>query len=344
MKNRWIIILAAVLALACGSASAESVPAETAAPVVPAIELPAPENGEIVEIPVDQNSRKTATPPYDECYLFDPETNEAVGYADPSITVTFGKGRIYDTDYLYARVKIASASQIRTLLASPLGNMNFTPGHDLAKQVKAVFAINGDFPGGDENTKRPKAAYMRQEKMLRLTCDGQSDVLVIDKNGDLRVLLNAKNEDVEAVQDEAVNIFTFGPALVVDGKPHYEFNPEVRNGPNKNVQRMAICQTGPLEYLMISCEGPENPGSVGLTIPQFIDLVSSIPEVKTAYNLDGGSSSAMVFRREGKNWQKVNAISAPKVRQLKDIIYFSTAWVPAPTPEPSAEPTPAPEE
>ena len=89
---------------------------------------------------------------------------------------------------------------------------------------------------------------------------------------------------------------------------------------------MAICQTGPLEYLMVTCEGPENKGSVGLTLDQFIDLISSMPDVKTAYNLDGGSSAAMVFRLGGKNWRKINATSSPKVRPLKDIIYFVSAW------------------
>ena len=72
---------------------------------------------------------------------------------------------------------------------------------------------------------------------------------------------------------------------------------------------MAICQTGPLEYLLITSEGPQNPGSTGLSIYQFVDLVSSMPGVQNAYNLDGGSSSTLVFRMDGKNWQKINALS-----------------------------------
>ena len=40
---------------------------------------------------------------------------------------------------------------------------------------------------------------------------------------------------------------------------------------------------------------------------------------KTAYNLDGGSSSAIVLGGE-----KINALSAGKVRPLCDILYFST--------------------
>lgn len=57
-----------------------------------------------------------------------------------------------------------------------------------------------------------------------------------------------------------------------------------------------------------------------------MDLLSSMPEIQTAYNLDGGSSSTMVFRMDDSCWKKVNALSNPKVRELKDIIYFATAW------------------
>ena len=90
---------------------------------------------------------------------------------------------------------------------------------------------------------------------------------------------------------------------------------------------MAYCQTGPLEYLLITSEGPQNAGSEGLTMEQFVDLVSSMPGVRNAYNLDGGSSATMVFRMDGKNWQKINALSNPKIRPLKDMIYFVSAWV-----------------
>jgi hypothetical protein len=48
--------------------------------------------------------------------------------------------------------------------------------------------------------------------------------------------------------------------------------------------------------------------------------------VRQAYNLDGGSSATLVFRKNGKNWVKVNAPNNGKIRPLKDIIFFATAW------------------
>ena len=168
---------------------------------------------------------------------------------------------------------------------------------------------------------------MRQGKILRKKGNGNFDLLMVDREGDFHILQKADNEDVAEVIDQAVNIFTFGPALVVDGLPKYgSVNGNIGSG--KPTQRMAICQAGKLEYLLITCEGPENPGSVGLTIDQFVELISSFPEVEHAYNLDGGSSATMVFRVGEENWRKINAQSSRKIRPLKDIVYFSSAWEP----------------
>ena len=34
----------------------------------------------------------------------------------------------------------------------------------------------------------------------------------------------------------------------------------------------------------------------------------------------------MVFRKNGKNWEKINAPKNGKIRPLKDIIFFADAW------------------
>ena len=326
MKKKLLACLLAALCLV-GMAGGESAEIqERGETLVPVLELPELPSGQLVEIPLDQNSQKISIPPVEEGYLYAEGEENPYGYVDPSITVNIGTGRRDDTNYIYARVKIASASQLRTLMASPVGHQSTTPGHDLAKRVQAVLAINGDWPGGDSYTKRAKGALMRQGKLLRkVNCDGKWDVLVIDGNGDLKILPKVRNADVEAAMEDAVQIFTFGPGLVIDGQPNEDLG-NIDIGMNKQAQRMAICQTGPLEYLLLTTEGPEDPGSVGMTVPQFVELISSFPEVINAYNLDGGSSSTMVFRKGGKNWRKINAPNNTKIRPLKDIIYFASAW------------------
>ena len=157
----WMLVLA-VFAGAAGAASAR----QTAQPAVPLLELPALEEGRIIEIPLDRDP-KTALDPREECYLYEEGAKDPTGYADPSITVNFGAGRMFETDYQYARVRIAGPSQLRTLLASPPTHPGVTFGHDLAKRVQSVIAINGDWCGGEDYV---RGSLMRQGQMLRLKC------------------------------------------------------------------------------------------------------------------------------------------------------------------------------
>ncbi len=287
------------------------------------LDLPAPEGGTLMTlIPEDLKLG-----PREEGYTFTEGMKTAASYADPSITVNIGRGRIYETDYIYARVKIAHASQLRTLMASSLSSERTALGTTLAKSVKAVVAINGDFCA-----KQVRGTVIREGKTLRLRCNGEVDVLVIDDAGDLHILENAADADVQAFGEHAVHAFTFGPGLIIDGKPKYGYNNRAM-ATHRVAQRMAICQTGPLEYLLITSEGPEDPGSTGLFMDQFVELLASFPDIQNAYNLDGGSCATLVFRKGDSCWAKINCPRNGKSRSLKDMIYFADAWVPDPAPE-----------
>ena len=70
-----------------------------------------------------------------------------------------------------------------------------------------------------------------------------------------------------------------------------------------------------------------------MTMDDFVDCILEVDgqlteySIRTAYNLDGGSSSTFVFKAPGKNeLYKINAPTNPKVRELYDIIYFASAW------------------
>ena len=318
-----MLLLALVYVFSLASAAlVEDEPEIPRTELVPVLDLPELTEGWLVEVPMEQNDHKDGIAPREENYLPENESGVSTGYADPSITVNLGWGRMYDTNYVYARVKIASASQLRTMMYSSILARGTSEGHKLAKRVKAVIAINGDFAGGDGVN---YGAIMRQGDLMRFRCNGKLDILMINKAGDLRIYRNAKKDDLKPDLEDAVQLFTFGPALIREGNPVRDGS-RPNLGKNKAAQRMAICQTGPLEYLLITTEGPEDPGSAGLTIDQFVDLLASMPEIQTAYNLDGGSSSTMVFRKSGNNWKKINAPKNGKVRPLKDIIYFVSAW------------------
>lgn len=254
---------------------------------------------------------KVGLKPQADCYLSDTE------YADPTISVRIETGRIHDTNYRIAYVKIADASQLRSEMASGYYSEQTLQGTGLAKRVNAVLAINGDY-----FSYRTEGYTCRQGKTYRTRCDGLMDVMILDENGDMHIIKQATNDQIAAFEGKPINGYTFGPGLIIDGERQTNFL-DTGNGPNTNAQRMCLAQTGPLEYMCISSEGPEDPGSVGMTLEQFNDLVSSFDNIQNAYNLDGGSSVTMVFKNK-----KVNSPDNPKRRPLSDIIYFATAYIP----------------
>ena len=293
---------------------------------------------EIIEIPVDAESQLKKNPeaiplPLESGYISEKE------YVDPSISVRISVGRMYDTDYMMARVKIANATQIRSLMTGSYANSTEVFCDRLVKRTNAVLAINGDYFTKRRNTgvmvRQGRVWYQpKSDRNLAYDSKTQFDILLIDKAGDLHILKSAVMADLEAYEplaENIVNSFTFGPALVIDGVRQSDF-PNTNNGPTKNTQRMAICQTGPLEYMCICCEGPDDPGSVGMTMDEFADLVASQEGVLQAYNLDGGASSSMLFRN-----QKVNCPNRSMRREIVDILYFASAWVPDSSDAPAAE-------
>ncbi len=239
------------------------------------------------------------------------------GYRDASISVTIEMKRAYHTDIMVARIQVADPSQIRTTMAGRYGTTAASFASTMAKRKNAVLALNGDFfsihTGG----------YMvRQGKEYRNNLNGSTDILIIDAHGDFVILPKATPESLAEFKGVTINSFCFGPALIMDGKRCTSLEKR-EAAPQKLAQRICIAQTGPLSYMVVATEGPENPGSEGLTLEQFADFMDTMDCI-SAYNLDGGSSSNIVL-----GGQKINALSTKKVRQISDIIYFASAVEPA---------------
>ena len=286
-------------------------------------------SAEIIEIPTDAETQLKKNPaaiplPLESGYISDKE------YEDPSISVKISTGRMFDTDYMKASVKIANASQIRSMITGTYSNSTEVFCDRLVKRTNAVLAINGDFFTKRRNTgvmvRQGRVWYQpKSDRNLAYDSKTQFDILLVDKAGDLHILKSAVMADLEPylpLEENIVNSFTFGPGLVIDGVKQGDFK-NTNNSPLKKTQRMAICQTGPLEYLCICCEGPDDPGSVGMTLDEFAELVASQEGVQQAYNLDGGASSSMLFHN-----QKVNCPNRGARREIVDILYFATAYIP----------------
>lgn len=259
--------------------------------------------------------------PYAEFYLDDWH------YEDPSISVSIEKGRWEDTtNYMVVRVKIANPTQLRTAFTGSYYEPDKEPGETVAKRVNALLAINGDYYS--EAKRMPFGFIVRQGKVYRNKTTYYDkglyfDILVIDDQGNFHIeQAKSTNYFKEELPYTPVQAFTFGPGLIIDGVMQENLK-NLDYGADSHFQRMAIAQCGPLEYMCICCEGPEDEIGAGLDINQFAQLCASFEGIQNCYNLDGGSSTTVVFRG-----QKVNSPTNPKHRPIPDIIYFATAYQP----------------
>ena len=250
---------------------------------------------------------------------------ENMTYEDPSITVKITTGRFEETNYMVAYVKVTNPTQVRSTMSGNYSTDDTIGGIAMAKATNAALAINGDF----FSSRRNVGYTARMGREFKNKCNGTYDVMVLDDQGNMHIIVAPKKQDMidfkaalEAEGRSIINGYTFGPGLVINGEKQTGFV-DMDNAADRAAQRMCLAQIGPLEYLCISSEGPEDPGSTGLTLEQFAELVASFEGVTNAYNLDGGSSSTMVFNRD-----KVNSPNNPKRRPLKDIIYFASAYQP----------------
>ena len=240
---------------------------------------------------------------------------EGLVYEDPTIRVSIEEGRVDDCDFWVARIKIADASQLRTMAAGSFDGNRVAEGALMARRANAALAIDGDyyFYTGIGYVVRQGVTYADNLSARR-------DVLLIDEDGDFHVYYRPDAGAFDGTVDgkKIVNALYFGPILVKDGMVYDKMDASGM-AINKKRQRMCIAQTGPLEYMCVCCAGPAR-GSYGMTLERFAQLVASKGAI-VAYNLDGGDSTMMIFGGE-----KINDVKNHSVREISDIVYFASAW------------------
>lgn len=181
----------------------------------------------------------------------------------------------------------------------------------MAEENQAILAINGDFYGF-----RSTGFVMRNGTLYRDTANGDTDALVIDKNGDFSIV-NEVTTDASELTD-AEQILSFGPSLVEDGEITVNASSEVSQSMTSN-PRTAIGQVGENHYVIIVSEGRTD-SSEGLSLYELAEEMKEAGAT-TAYNLDGGGSSTLYFNGKVVN-QTVGGSQNSSEREVSDIIYF----------------------
>lgn len=238
-------------------------------------------------------------------------------YEDETISVSLESRKIGDSVYNIAWVKISGPTQLRTALAGPYGSKKTAKPLQMATEANAVVAINGDY---FQYSSRGYTVRQGETYIKTLSKKGL-DLLIIDENGDFHILKKSSKTELASFLESGhtvVNAFTFGPALVMDGEVQVVYN-SYGFSPQDRAPRVAIGQTGPLEYVLVMVEGRMDDYSRGITLKMLAEFMGELG-CQEAFNLDGGGSSAMVFN--GKYYNKMDDKSA---RNISDIIYFASA-------------------
>ena len=246
-------------------------------------------------------------------------------YEDASITVKLEKRETEKAVINIAWVKIADASQFRTAVTSK-GRTNKIS--TIARKANAILAIGGEYFASDEGGLIVRMGKVQQG---RKTPYKSRDLLAVDDAGNFHILIRSKenkdfNSELKALTEQytLVNVFDFGPALVIDGElrvlpeksknvPDYAFNLEHME------PRCAIGQTGELEYVLVVVDSFGRDGKSGMKGADLAQLMLELGCTQ-AYNLDGGNSCLMVFHGENYSNKSFEA-----ERSVSDIIYFATA-------------------
>ncbi len=249
-------------------------------------------------------------------HVADPANYTETGYEDETLSVTMEHVWVGDAQYNVAHVKISDPSQLRIGLAAPFGKKKTNKISTIARDNNAVVAIGGDYFANEEGGYVVRMGEVYRKKPLK-----NRDMLVTDSKGNFHILKNSNAEELKALteaEDSIVNVFNFGPALVIDGElqempEKYNYNITGRE------PRCAIGQIGELEYLLVVVDGRNQGGSKGCTCAELAQFMYD-QGCTQAYNLDGGNSALMYFNGENYSTKSVAA-----ERSVSDIIYFSTA-------------------
>lgn len=241
-----------------------------------------------------------------------PVTTETT-YSDESISVELTTYRLLETTVYVADVQLASADYLKTALAENSYGRNITEKtSSMASSVNAILAINGDYYGAQ------RSGYVIRNGVLYRDSSSGSEDLVIYSDGSFGIVQEDEITAEELLASGARNVLSFGPALVEDGCISVSENDEVGRAMASN-PRTAIGVIDELHYVFVVADGRTGE-SDGLSLYELAAFLQSLG-CETAYNLDGGGSSSMVFMGTLIN----NPTSGGKrtsERSVSDIVYI----------------------
>lgn len=235
-------------------------------------------------------------------------------YEDDNIKITLKEYYEYDTKIYVAEVVLKSSEYLKTAFANNAYGKNVTAKtSEIAANNNAILAINGDYYGVREN-----GYVLRNGVIYRSTPSKNQEDLVIYKDGSFEIINESDVSLEELLKKGAYQVFSFGPGLVENSKVSVSQNEEVGKAMSSN-PRTAIGYISDNTLVFVVSDGRTNE-SEGLSLYQLATFMKNLG-VKSAYNLDGGGSSTMVFQGKVINNPTTNGRNISE-RSVSDIVYI----------------------
>lgn len=186
----------------------------------------------------------------------------------------------------------------------------------MASRVGAVLAINGDYYGFRDTGIVIRNGVAYRDK-------GARQGLAFRADGSMRLYDETATSASELLADGVWNTLSFGPGLVaggkvVDGIDSVEIDTNVGNHSVQGQQpRTGVGVIGDNHFVFVVVDG-RSAFSRGMTMTGFAQVFADLG-AQTAYNLDGGGSSALVFNGRLMN----NPLGKGRERGTSDILYVA---------------------
>ena len=235
-------------------------------------------------------------------------------YKDNNISIEIKEQRSNNTTIYIADVFLSDSKYLKTAFAKSSYGRNITDKtSNIASSVNAILAINGDYYGVQE-----KGYVLQNGTIYRNTPSYNQEDLVIYKDGSFKVINESEVSLESLLEYGAYNVLSFGPGLVENGSITVGLNDEVGKAMSSN-PRTAIGIIDKNHYVFVVSDGRTSE-STGLSLYELATVLKDLG-CKTAYNLDGGGSSTMVFNNEVIN-NPVSMGKSTSERSVSDIVFI----------------------
>ena len=237
-------------------------------------------------------------------------------YKDDNISINLSETTVNNTQVYVADITVTSSDYLKTAFAQNAFGTNVTAKtSETAADNNAILAVNGDYYGANSTGYVIRNGVVYRDTVRENSNNGD---LAIYKDGSFKIIYEDQISADQLVKDGVVNLLAFGPALVENSEIAVGTNEEVGQAMASN-PRTAIGIIDENHYIIVVSDGRTSE-SKGLSLYQMAEVMKSYG-VKTAYNLDGGGSSALYFNGQVINKPTTggNKISE---RSVSDIVYI----------------------